>query len=126
MIKIALALMPPAAALAFLVSAESGSARNVPARPPAFAICAACHTVEPGQTSFGPNLRGLGGRRAASLPGYAYSPALKASGLTWDRATLDAWLTSPQKKVPGTKMPFAGLPDPEKRKQIIDYLMSLK
>ena len=40
--------------------------------------------------------------------GYAYSPALKASGLTWDRQTLDAWLTSPQKKVPGTKMPFAG------------------
>ncbi len=106
--------------------ASAGSAQNAAPRPAMFATCAACHAVEAGKTSYGPNLHGVAGRKAASLPGYAYSPALKASGLTWDRATLDAWLTSPQKKVPGTKMPFAGIADPAKRKQVIDYLMTLK
>lgn len=96
------------------------------APPPAFGVCSACHSTEAGKTSFGPNLRGVGGRKAASLPGYAYSPALKSSGLTWTREALDAWLTSPQKTVPGTKMPFPGYAEADKRQAVIDYLLSLK
>lgn len=119
-----LAAAPVAVVAVALTS--TGSAQNAAPRPALFATCAACHATDPGKTSYGPNLRGVVGRKAASLPGYAYSPALKASGLTWDRPTLDAWLTSPQKKVPGTKMPFAGIPDPARRKQVIDYLMTLK
>jgi len=58
-------------------------------RPPAFAQCAACHSTEPGKTVFGPSLHGVGGRKAGSLPGYDYSPALKQARITWNAATLE-------------------------------------
>ena len=96
------------------------------ARPAAFAQCLACHTITPGKNGFGPSLAGIAGRKAASLPGYAYSEALKKSGISWNAATLDRWLTSPQKMVPGTRMPFAGIADPARRKQLVDYLLTLK
>ena len=60
------------------------------------------------------------------MPGYAYSDPLKNAGLTWDEATLDKWLTAPMTMVPGTKMVFPGMPDPARRKAVIDYLNTLK
>jgi cytochrome c len=96
------------------------------ATPPAFAQCMSCHTVEPGKNMIGPSLHGVVGRKAASLPGYAFSPALKAAGLTWDEATLDKWIEAPAKLVPGTKMTFAGISDPARRKQLIDWLATQK
>ena len=51
---------------------------------------------------------------------------MKNAGLTWDDATLDEYLTAPMKKVPGTKMTFAGLSDPAARKEVIAYLKTLK
>lgn len=95
-------------------------------RPPAFAQCAGCHSTEPGKTLFGPSLAGVAGRPAGSLPGYAYSPALKNSKLVWNAATLDRWLTSPQKTVPGTRMPFNGINDPAVRRTVINYLLKLE
>lgn len=95
--------------------------------PPAdWGKCAACHTNKPGINAVGPTLFGVVGRKAGSVPGYAYSDANKASGLTWDEATLDEYLTAPMKKVPGTKMVFAGISDPAERKTVIDYLKTLK
>ena len=105
--------------------ASSIRAEAVPTRPAAFAQCAACHSTEPHKTVYGPSLAGIAGRRAGSLPGYAYSPALKSSGLSWNAATLDRWLTSPQRTVPGTRMPFMGVSDPAARKAVIAYLMTL-
>lgn len=96
------------------------------ARPPAFAQCASCHSVEPGKTVFGPSLHGVGGRKAGSLPGYDYSPALKKAKITWNAATLDRWLAAPQKVVPGTRMPFGGVQDPATRRALVTYLLSLK
>lgn len=93
--------------------------------PPAFAQCAACHSTQPGKTVFGPSLSGVAGRKAGSLPGYAYSPAIKASRLTWNAATLDRWLKDPKKLVPGTRMPFGGIADAKARKAVVDYLMGL-
>lgn len=121
-------VVPALTTLLAIAALANGEARaeNVPARPAAFAPCAACHTVQPGQKSFGPNLHGVVGRKAASLPGYAYSNALKAANLTWNRQALDRWLTAPQKAVPGTKMPFPGIADPAKRQQIIEYLQKLR
>lgn len=87
-----------------------------------FGRCMACHSVEKGQNRAGPSLYGIVGQKAASVPGYNYSPALKKSGLTWDEATLTKWLEAPQKLVPGTKMFFPGLRDPEKIANVIDYL----
>jgi len=107
-----------------LAPAAQASATSKP--PVAFAQCMSCHTVEAGRNLIGPSLHGVVGRKAASLPGYAYSDALKKSGLTWDEATLDKWLTAPPKLVPGTKMTFFGLPDPAKRKELIDWLAQQK
>ncbi len=110
---------------AALLAAAPALANTPPPAPAAFAQCAACHTVQPGRNGFGPSLAGVAGRRAASLPGYAYSEALKKSGLTWNAATLERWLKGPQKLVPGTRMPFGGIPDAAKRKQVVDYLLKL-
>jgi len=96
------------------------------ARPAAFAQCMSCHAVEPGKHGVGPSLAGVYGTKAGEIPGYAFSAPLKASGLTWDDATLDQWLAGPAKLVPGTKMVYAGQPDAAKRKELIDYIKSLK
>jgi cytochrome c len=85
--------------------------------------CAACHSID--ENDLGPKHRGVVGRRAGSIADYAYSPALKNSGLTWDKTTLDRWLTNPSALVPGTKMYFK-IDDPQKRADVIAYLEQLK
>lgn len=95
-------------------------------RPASFAMCVSCHAVEKGKHGIGPSLAGVYGTKAGEIEGYAFSAPLKASGLTWDDATLDKWLESPAKLVPGSKMTFAGMTDPAKRKEVIEYLKTLK
>ncbi len=109
---------PAAAQSATPAAAEAG----LPTRPAAFAMCATCHQVDPGKNSVGPSLAGVFGAKAGHAEGYAYSPAMKGSGLTWDEATLDKYLTAPMQVVPGTKMTFAGLKDEAQRKEVIAYL----
>src|SRR5215469_1413228 len=84
--------------------------------------CAICHTLEEGKNKIGPSLAGVVGRKAGSVPGFAYSAANKNSGDMWDEATLDRYLTDPRKFMPGTKMVFAGLKNSEDRKALIEYL----
>ena len=93
--------------------------------PAAFFQCRSCHSVEPGKNGIGPTLAGIYGQKAGEVPGFAFSDALKESGITWDRATLDQWLAAPTTLVPGTRM-VIGVPDPVRRKEIIDYLETLK
>lgn len=88
--------------------------------------CTVCHTVEAGKNKIGPSLAGIVGRKAGTAPGFSYSDANKKSGVTWDEATLDAYLTDPRKFMPGTKMVFAGLKNPDDRKAIIAYLKEHK
>jgi cytochrome c len=87
--------------------------------------CGDCHTLEgPSQTA--PSLKGVVGRKIASLADFQYSDALKAkSGGTWDEATLGSFLADPKAFAPGTVM-FGGAPDPADRQAIIDYLKSAK
>ena len=99
---------------------------NASARPAAFAQCVACHAVEPGRNGIGPTLAGVFGRKAAALPGFAYSPALRQSGLTWDEPTLDRWLESPAQTVPGNRMVYPGMRDAADRRAVIAYLKTLK
>ena len=84
--------------------------------------CAICHTLEAGKNKIGPSLAGVVGRKAGSVPGFAYSAANKNSGDIWDAQTLDTYLADPRKFMPGTKMVFAGLKTPEDRKALIEYL----
>lgn len=112
----------PAVMAAIAVFAAPSGAQSTPAGAQAFGMCTACHTVtKGGRNGIGPNLSGLIGRRAGSVPGFSYSAAMKGSGLTWDAKTLDAFLAAPTKKVPGTKMPIS-VSDPTKRAAIIAYL----
>ncbi|MCJ2188327.1 c-type cytochrome [Novosphingobium beihaiensis] len=108
-------------------STEVAAATAVPATkaPAAFAVCRACHSVEPGKNGVGPTLFGIVGSTAGEVPGYAFSPALKKSGIVWDREKLDTWLQGPMKMVPGTKMVIT-VPDAARRKALIDYLETLK
>ena len=107
------------AAVPTLAAAEGDAAKG----EKVFRKCKACHAVGPGaKNKVGPELNGLVGRPAGSVDGYNYSPAMKGSGLTWDEATLNTYLTKPKDLVPGTKMIFAGLSKEDQRADIIAYL----
>jgi alcohol dehydrogenase (cytochrome c) len=86
--------------------------------------CSSCHTTEVGKNGFGPSLAGVLGRKAGSLAGFSYSPAMAQAGLTWDEKTLDLFLTSSTKEVPGTSMSVA-LPNASDRANVIAYLETL-
>ena len=105
---------------------DSDDHADQPAGPPqAFNQCAACHSTTPGKTIIGPSLAHVYGRKAGSLAGFQYSDAMKGSGLTWTSSNLDAFLTNPAGKVPGTLMGLAGIKDAAQRKAIVDYLKTL-
>jgi nitrite reductase (NO-forming) len=89
-----------------------------------FRKCQACHSLEPGKNGLGPSLAGLIGKKASGVPNYNYSSAMKGSNLTWDVATLDAYLSDPQRLVPGNKMPFPGLKTENERNAVIAFLAS--
>lgn len=84
-----------------------------------YQICMGCHSLD--EDDVGPHHRGVVGRVAGTVPGYAYSPALKNSHIVWSPDTLDRWLTNPQALVPGVKMFFA-MPSAQDRADVIAYL----
>lgn len=83
------------------------------------AKCGACHSLDANRT--GPAHRGLFGRKAGTAAGFSYSPALKKSGIVWNAASLDTWLTNPIAMVPGTRMGIR-VPVPQERADIAAYL----
>lgn len=90
-----------------------------------FKACMACHTTDQ-NNRVGPGLGGVVGRKAGTAAGFNYSSAMKNSDIVWDAASLDAFLESPKKAVPGNKMPFAGIKDQAARADVIGYLTTLK
>ena len=89
------------------------------------AQCSACHSNQPGVNGIGPSLAGLAGRKAGSLPGFHFTPALQGSGLAWDSETFIKFLADPSKIVPGTAMTVM-VPDATGRSNLFAYLATLK
>jgi cytochrome c len=86
--------------------------------------CAACHPLAAGERALvGPSLHGVFGRRAGAVAGFAYSPALRQSGLVWTPVSLEAWLADPTGFVAGTTMAFSGYRSAEDRRDLIAYLL---
>lgn len=119
--------LPPSAAVA-LVCLGLVSLATVPVRAAdaagsgqqIYQRCSACHSLERNRS--GPKHCGLFGRRAGSLPGYAFSVAMRESGIIWDSRSLDRFLENPMAAVPGTKMGYAGVKDGAERAALIAYL----
>lgn len=115
-----------AAALA-LASGSAMAAGDAAKGKKVFKKCKVCHNVNKGgKKKFGPNLFKIVGAKAGAVKGYRYSKAMKASGLTWDEATMDKFLKKPKKLVKKTKMRFPGLKKDSQRADIIAYLKTLK
>lgn len=113
-----------AACLVFAVSAPAGAATqpkgDVKRGAEIYARCEACHALAYNRT--GPKHCGVVGRKAGSVPGFAYSPAMRRSNIIWDEKSLNRFLADPLKTVPGTAMTYAGVPDPHERADLIAYL----
>ena len=103
------------AILAFATPAERGKEIFV-------RRCSGCHA--PDLDKEGPRLRGIYGRKAAAIPGFGYSQALRNSSVRWDDQSLDRWLTDPDGMVPDTDMAFR-VSNADERKALIEYLKSL-
>jgi cytochrome c len=91
----------------------------------AFAKCALCHAKDK-SNGIGPGLLGVVGRHAGSASGFSYSQAMKSSNIVWDEKSLDAFIMTPQKALPGTTMLFPGIQSQEERNDLIAYLETLK
>jgi cytochrome c len=108
--------------------ATAAAADGDPARgAQVYKRCAICHTDNKGGADgLGPNLFGVMGRKAASRPGFSYSPALKGANITWTEASMSKWVEKPGRMVPGTKMAFAGITSKRQRADLIAFLQKLK
>ena len=89
-----------------------------------FETCAACHSDR--ADALGPSLKGVFGRQAASLDGFRYSNPMKRANLVWDEANLRDYISNPQAKVKGNRMPYGGMNDPKDVDDVIAYLKTLK
>ncbi|MDB5457357.1 MAG: cytochrome [Caulobacter sp.] len=134
-------ILRASSAIAFTALVMTGVAAAAPAKakaPAGDAVagatifqgrCSACHGAGAIGTGAAPSLKGVYGRKAgagsAAAKPFNYSPALKASGLGWDEASLNTFLTGPQKVVPGSRM-FLPVANPVERQNVIAYLYTLK
>jgi len=84
--------------------------------------CTGCHALDIDKE--GPRLSGVFGRAAGSVPTFAYSDAVKKSGVSWDAASVDKWLTDPDAFIPDSNMAFRVV-DAGERSAIIAYLKQI-
>ena len=104
-----------------LAAGDAGHGKTV------FNRCAICHTTaKDGPNGIGPNLFGVVGRKAGTVANFNYSDAMKKSGIVWSDDKLAAYAQHPQTVVPGNRMAFAGLTNPQDAADVTAYLATLK
>jgi cytochrome c len=102
---------------------QTAAAQDVEKGQHAFNKCSPCHAIGPAaENKVGPQLNGLDGRHAGAVADFNYSDANKNSGLVWNEATFKDYIRSPQAKVPGTKMAFAGITNAQEIEDLWAYL----
>ena len=115
-----------AAAALLLFSTSSLAAGDVAAGQNVAVQCAACHSFVQGKNKIGPSLFGVVGRKAGTVPNFAYSQAMKNSGIVWTTDQLDLYLNGPKAMVLGNQMGHAGVSKADARANLIAYLATLK
>lgn len=117
-----------------LISSSSGAQVAVPQGGDAASeqqvvfnnACRTCHTTKEGDNRLGPHLHKIIGRKAGSLPDYAYSSAMKGAGFVWDKEKLERFIANPDELVPGNSMkPYSGLASADDRTKIVSFLQSV-
>lgn len=103
------------------MAADAGKGKGL------FDTCAKCHpiTAAGDDTLVGPTLKGIVGRKAASIEDFRYSSAMRASGITWTEANLKEYIADPQAKVKGNRMALKSTFEPAEIDDIIAYLKTL-
>lgn len=105
------------------VSARAAAAQDVAKGEIVFHQCMICHSIgENAQNKIGPELNGLDGRHSATVANFNYSDADKNSGIVWNEATFKQYIVNPRAMIPGTKMPFAGIKDPQQVNDLWAYI----
>lgn len=118
-------LIVAAAAFAAFSFAAQADEPDVKKGKKVYKKCKACHVVDNEKNKVGPHLKGVVGRKAASIEGYKYSKAMKAKGeegLVWTEEILLEYLIKPKKYVKGTKMAFSGVKKEKDRINLVAYL----
>lgn len=87
-----------------------------------FNKCKTCHNLTKTKNKIGPHLVGIFGRKAGSVEGFKYSPAMRKSEIVWDEKTIALYIEKPKKFIPKNKMVFAGLKKPKQRADVIAYM----
>jgi cytochrome c len=110
--------------VAVSVSEAEAQAQDAAAGQKVFNSCRACHSVEPGQNKVGPTLAGVVGRKAGSVEGFNYSPAMKSADIVWTEENLAKYLKDPKAFLKGNRMVFAGVKKDEDLNNLIAFLKS--
>jgi cytochrome c len=111
------------AGVALMAGVSAASAQDAAEGEKVFRQCKACHSLEAGKKGVGPSLNGLIGRQSGSLADFAYSPAMKNAGVTWNEENLSKYIADPKGFVAGNKMAFAGVKKEEDLKNVVAYLL---
>lgn len=91
------------------------------------ANCSDCHSVSAKIANRkGPSLYRIGGRKAGTIAGAKYSPAMVKSGIVWNGQTLNAYLANPKAVIPTGIMKFKGMPKANERADLIAYLATVR
>ena len=105
-----------------VLSASQSRAGDAALGAKVFNICKACHEISTPKKKVGPSLQGVFERKAGTLEGFPFSDAMKNSGIVWNADTLKAYLADPKGNIPGNKMPFGGVKNPDDLENLLAYL----